>query len=64
MHEGDDMAVLSRNTVVGMTTDAYDQVALALAAQLKTQPGFVMHVAYPGPGWAHRGRGVGVAGPA
>jgi len=43
------VAVLVRNVVVGMTTDVYDQVAPPLIAKLKTQPGFLMHVAYPGP---------------
>jgi hypothetical protein len=44
------MAVLVRMTVVGMDESSYDQAAGQLGELLRKQPGFIMHVAYPGPG--------------
>ena len=41
------MAVLVRMTTAGMDTATYDQISPPLVEQIKQQPGFVMHVAYP-----------------
>jgi quinol monooxygenase YgiN len=40
------MAVLVRHRVSGMTPEQYDQSAPALIEKLKTQPGFLYHVAF------------------
>jgi heme-degrading monooxygenase HmoA len=57
------MAVLVRMTVAGMDAATYDQVSANLAPVVKQQPGFIMHVAYQGPGgftvgeiWESRGQ--------
>jgi len=57
------MAVLVRMTVAGMDEATYDQVSAQLVPVIKKQPGFIMHVAYPGPGgfsvgeiWESRGQ--------
>jgi hypothetical protein len=44
------MSVLVRITAPGIDASTYDQMTPALHPLLKTQPGFVMHVAYPIPG--------------
>ena len=43
------MAVLVMMTAAGMDTATYDQVSTQLVDLVKKQPGFMMHVAYPGP---------------
>jgi hypothetical protein len=43
------MAVLVRNTAIGMDTAAYDQISAPLIELIKRQPGFVMHSAFPVP---------------
>ena len=40
------MAVLVRHRVSGMTPEQYDRSAPALVEKLKTQPGFLYHVAF------------------
>ena len=40
------MAVLVRNTPVGMDTATYDQISPPLIELIRKQPGFVMHCAY------------------
>ena len=40
------MSVLIRHRVAGMTPSQYDEVSPALVEKLKTQPGFVFHVAF------------------
>ncbi len=40
------MAVLIRHGVAGMDAAQYDEVSPALVEKLKTQPGFVLHVAF------------------
>jgi len=40
------MAVLIRHRPVGMTPSMYDEVAPPLVEMLKTQPGFMYHVAF------------------
>ena len=40
------MAVLVRHRVSGMTPEQYDHSAPALIEKLKTQPGFLYHVAF------------------
>jgi hypothetical protein len=57
------MAVLVRMTAAGMDAATYDQTSTQLAALVKKQPGFMMHVAYPIPGgfsvgevWESRGQ--------
>jgi heme-degrading monooxygenase HmoA len=40
------MAVLIRNRAEGMTTAAYAEIAPPLVAKVKTQPGFIIHVAF------------------
>ena len=44
------MAVLARMIAPDMDTDAYDRVSAYLAELVKKQPGFMLHVAYPGAG--------------
>ena len=44
------MAVLVRNTPVGLNTAIYDQIAPPLIDSIKKQPGFVMHCAFAIPG--------------
>jgi heme-degrading monooxygenase HmoA len=44
------MAVLARMTAAGMDAATYDHASTQLAALVKKQPGFMMHVAYPSPG--------------
>ena len=40
------MAVLIRHRSEGMTAALYDQISPPLVADLKTQPGFLLHVTY------------------
>jgi heme-degrading monooxygenase HmoA len=40
------MSVLIRHRVAGMTPSQYDEVSPPLIEKLKTQPGFLFHVAY------------------
>jgi len=40
------MAVLIRHRTPGMTTSQYDEIAPPLVEKLKTQPGFMYHVAF------------------
>jgi len=40
------MAVLIRHRTPGMTTSQYDKIAPPLVEKLKTQPGFMYHVAF------------------
>ena len=40
------MAVLIRHRADGMTAALYDQIAPPLIADLKTQPGFLLHVTF------------------
>jgi hypothetical protein len=40
------MAVLIRHRVAGMDSSQYDEISPPLIEKLKTQPGFVMHVAF------------------
>ena len=40
------MAVLIRLRAAGMTPSQYDEIAPALVEKLKTQPGFIFHVAF------------------
>ena len=40
------MAVLIRHRSDGMTAALYDQISPPLVEQLKTQPGFLLHVTY------------------
>ncbi len=40
------MAVLIRHYAAGMTPAQYDEISPALVEKLKTQPGFLMHVAF------------------
>jgi hypothetical protein len=49
------MAVLVRISATGMDQATYDQMSPGLHEQVKKQPGFVIHIAYPTPG----GFGVG-----
>ena len=49
------MAVLARISATGMDQATYDQMSPGLHEQVKKQPGFVIHIAYPTPG----GFGVG-----
>ena len=44
------MAVLIRNSIEGMTSSLYDQIAPPLVEKLKTQPGFMLHVSYEATG--------------
>ena len=46
------MTVLIRHRVAGMTTSQYDESAPALIEKLKTQPGFLYHVAFVDEGGA------------
>jgi hypothetical protein len=57
------MAVLVNMTVAGMDAATYDQVSAQLTDLVRKQPGFVLHVAYPGAGgfsvgeiWDSRGQ--------
>src|SRR5689334_6087293 len=43
------MTVLIRHTGVGMDTATYDRVSPKIIEKLKHTPGFVLHVALPGP---------------
>src|SRR4029079_12859783 len=43
---GDDMTVLIRHRAEGMTMAQYDEISPPLIAELKGQPGFVMHAAF------------------
>ena len=43
------MAVLIRHTAVGVDTATYDQVSPEIVEKLRHAPGFVLHVALPGP---------------
>jgi hypothetical protein len=49
------MTVLVRISATGMDQATYDQMSPGLHEQVKKQPGFVIHIAYPTPG----GFGVG-----
>ena len=49
------MAALVRISATGMDQATYDQMSPGLHEQVKKQPGFVIHIAYPTPG----GFGVG-----
>ena len=40
------MAVLIRHRAAGITPAQYDQISPPLLAELKDEPGFVLHVAY------------------
>jgi quinol monooxygenase YgiN len=40
------MAVLIRHRVAGMDPSQYDEISPPLIEKLKTQPGFVIHVAF------------------
>jgi quinol monooxygenase YgiN len=40
------MAVLIRHRVTGMDPSQYDEISPPLVEKLKTQPGFMMHVAF------------------
>jgi heme-degrading monooxygenase HmoA len=40
------MAVLIRHRVAGMTPSQYDEISPPLVEKLKTQPGFLIHVAF------------------
>ena len=40
------MAVLIRHRTPGMTTSQYEEIAPPLVEKLKTQPGFMYHVAF------------------
>jgi len=40
------MAVLMRHRAAGITPAQYDQISPPLLADLKDEPGFVLHVAY------------------
>ena len=40
------MAVLIRHRTPGMTSSQYDEIAPPLVAKLRTQPGFMYHVAF------------------
>ena len=40
------MAILIRHRTPGMTPAQYDEIAPTLVEKLKTQPGFVYHVAF------------------
>ena len=40
------MAVLIRHRAAGITPAQYDQISPPLLAELKDQPGFVLHVAF------------------
>jgi len=40
------MAVLIRHRAAGITAAQYDQISPPLLAELKDQPGFVLHVAF------------------
>ena len=40
------MAVLIRHRAAGMTLAQYDQISPPLIAELKSEPGFVLHVAF------------------
>jgi quinol monooxygenase YgiN len=40
------MAVLIRHRVAGMTPESYDESAPALIEKMKSQPGFLYHVAF------------------
>ena len=40
------MAVLIRHRVAGMDSSQYDEVSPPLVEKLKTQPGFLLHVAF------------------
>ena len=40
------MAVLIRHRVAGMDASQYDEISPPLVEKLKTQPGFMYHVAY------------------
>lgn len=40
------MAVLIRHRVAGMTPSQYDEISPALVEKIKTQPGFLIHVAF------------------
>lgn len=40
------MAVLIRHRVAGMDASQYDEISPPLVEKLKTQPGFVVHVAF------------------
>src|SRR5436190_16058100 len=44
--EGAFMAVLIRHRVAGMDASQYDEISPPLVEKLKTQPGFMYHVAY------------------
>jgi len=41
------VAVLYRHHVVGMDAGTYDRAAVDLIPQLKQQPGFLYHIAFP-----------------
>jgi hypothetical protein len=40
------MSVLIRHRSAGMTAEQYDEISPPLVADLKTQPGFLLHVTY------------------
>ncbi len=40
------MAVLIRHRAAGMTPAQYDEISPRLVEKLKTQPGFILHVAF------------------
>jgi hypothetical protein len=42
------MAILAKMIVDGMDQAAYDQLSGYLSKLIKEEPGFIMHVAYPG----------------
>jgi heme-degrading monooxygenase HmoA len=43
------MAVLVTHTAAGMDTAAYDRVSPEIIEKLRDQPGFLLHLALPGP---------------
>ncbi len=42
------MAILAKLINDGMDAESYDRVSAYLRTQLTKQPGFILHVAYPG----------------
>ena len=41
------MAILVRTIVTGLDTATYDQISSKLEPEVKKQPGFILHVAFP-----------------
>jgi heme-degrading monooxygenase HmoA len=48
--KGEQMSVLVRITAPGMEASTYEEMTPMVHPLMKTQPGFIIHIAYPTPG--------------